>query len=200
MLEHQNIKTFLQKAMFQISLKKFLWLKRLKILCHRHMLLVILRVKEFLERFTKKNCKKIKNVIKVEKVITRKGNKLYVKWKCYYSSFNSWIDKKDVIYDFLLVRRYFKSNDGNQNFLVSTPMLSSKVLDSNKRVTNWISTGISSEKIKPFDTNLEPTMPNLANGRAILKFNNPVLVQKSLSLLYSNFILDLYIVYNLNNW
>ena len=26
-----------------------------------------------------------------------------------------------------------------------------------KKVTNWISTGISSEKIKPFDTNLEAT-------------------------------------------
>ena len=33
---------------------------------------------------------------RTEKVIKRKGNKLYVKWKCYKSSFNSWIDKKDV--------------------------------------------------------------------------------------------------------
>ena len=31
---------------------------------------------------------------RVEKVIKRKGNKLYVKWKGYDSSFNSWIDKK----------------------------------------------------------------------------------------------------------
>ena len=30
---------------------------------------------------------------KVEKVI-KKGDKLYVKWKGYNSSFNSWIDKK----------------------------------------------------------------------------------------------------------
>ena len=30
MLEYQNIKMFLQKAMFQICLKKFLWLKKLK--------------------------------------------------------------------------------------------------------------------------------------------------------------------------
>ena len=29
-----------------------------------------------------------------EKEIKRKGNKLYVKWKGYDSSFNSWIDKK----------------------------------------------------------------------------------------------------------
>ena len=31
----------------------------------------------------------------IEKVIKRKGNKLYVKWKGYDNSFNSWIDKKD---------------------------------------------------------------------------------------------------------
>ena len=34
---------------------------------------------------------------RIERVIKRKGNKLYVKWKGYYSSFNSWIDKKDLI-------------------------------------------------------------------------------------------------------
>ena len=33
---------------------------------------------------------------RIEKVIKRKGNKLYVKWKGYNNSFNSWIDKKDV--------------------------------------------------------------------------------------------------------
>ena len=31
---------------------------------------------------------------RIEKVIKRKGNKLYVKWKRYNNSFNSWIDKK----------------------------------------------------------------------------------------------------------
>ena len=34
---------------------------------------------------------------RIEKVIKRKGNKLYVKWKGYNDSFNSWIDKKDLI-------------------------------------------------------------------------------------------------------
>ena len=32
----------------------------------------------------------------VEKVIKTKGDKLYVKWKGYNNSFNSWIDKKTV--------------------------------------------------------------------------------------------------------
>ena len=30
---------------------------------------------------------------RVEKVIERKGDKLYVKWKGYYNLFNTWIDK-----------------------------------------------------------------------------------------------------------
>ena len=98
---------------------------------------------------------------------------------------------------------YFTGNDCYQNFLVFASMLniskSSLILDSNKKVISWILTGISSEKIKPYDTNLEPTMSNLANGRVILKFNIPVLVQSIFSSLYSNFIINLYIVCELIN-
>ena len=47
---------------------------------------------------------------------------------------------------------YFTVNDGYQNFLVFAPMLSSLILDSNKKGTNWISNRVSSEKIKLFDT------------------------------------------------
>ena len=32
-----------------------------------------------------------------EKVTKRKGDKRYVKWKGYCSSFSSWIDEKDMI-------------------------------------------------------------------------------------------------------
>ena len=35
--------------------------------------------------------------IRIEKVIKGKGNKLYVKWKGHDNSFNSWIDKKDIV-------------------------------------------------------------------------------------------------------
>ena len=35
--------------------------------------------------------------IRIEKVIKGKGNKLYVIWKGYDNSFNSWIDKKDIV-------------------------------------------------------------------------------------------------------
>ena len=34
---------------------------------------------------------------RIEKVIKRKGNKLYVKWEGYDNSFSSWIDEKDVV-------------------------------------------------------------------------------------------------------
>ena len=37
------------------------------------------------------------NEFRIEKVIKRKGDKLYVKWKGYDKSFNSWIDKKDIV-------------------------------------------------------------------------------------------------------
>ena len=34
---------------------------------------------------------------RIEKVIQKKGDKLYVKWKGYDISFNRWIDKKDLL-------------------------------------------------------------------------------------------------------
>ena len=34
---------------------------------------------------------------RIEKVLKRKGDKLYVKWKGYNNRFNSWIDKKDLL-------------------------------------------------------------------------------------------------------
>ena len=47
--DHVRISTY--KNVFA---KKFLWLKKFKILCHGHMLLVILKVKKLLECFTKR--------------------------------------------------------------------------------------------------------------------------------------------------
>ena len=38
-----------------------------------------------------------KEEFRIEKVIKKKGDKLYVKWKGYDNSFNSWIDKKDLV-------------------------------------------------------------------------------------------------------
>ena len=58
LLEYQNIKTFLQKAMFQIGLKKFLLLKKVENSVCGHMLLLILKTRKLSKRFTKRNRKK----------------------------------------------------------------------------------------------------------------------------------------------
>ena len=78
--------------------EEVLRLQKLKILFLGHMLLPILTVKKLLERFPKNNCKKTnQKEFKIEKLIKRKDDELYVKWKGYDNSFNSWIDKKDTV-------------------------------------------------------------------------------------------------------
>ena len=53
-------------------------------------------VMKLLEHFEKELQKTNQQEFRIEKVIKRKGYKLYVKWKGYDSLFNSWIDKKDL--------------------------------------------------------------------------------------------------------
>ena len=86
-LENQNIKAFLQKALFRIGLKKFVWLKKLK---HFALDYVIndLNGEEIVGVFYEKELQKTNQKdFRVEKVIKREGDKLYVKWKDYDSSF-----------------------------------------------------------------------------------------------------------------
>ena len=48
--------------------------------------------------FYEKELQKIdQQEFRIEKVIEKKRDKLYVKWKGYDNSFNSWIDKKDLV-------------------------------------------------------------------------------------------------------
>ena len=54
--------------------------------------------KKLLERFTKTSCKEqIKTSLELKKVIKKKGDKSYVKWKGYSNLFNSWIDIKGIV-------------------------------------------------------------------------------------------------------
>ena len=70
----------------------------LKIQFHGYMYLMISMVKKLLEYFMKKNYKRlIKKNFRMEKVIKRKGDTLYVKWKGYDNSVNSWIDKNVLV-------------------------------------------------------------------------------------------------------
>ena len=53
---------------------------------------------EIFGRFYEKELQKTnQEKFKIEKVIKRKGDKLYVKWKGYDNSFYSWIDKKGIV-------------------------------------------------------------------------------------------------------
>ena len=45
----------------------------------------------------KMNCKRLIKKNLEQKKYLKKGHKLYVKWKGYDNSFNSWIDKKDIV-------------------------------------------------------------------------------------------------------
>ena len=57
-----------------------------------------LNEEEIVGSFYKKELQKTnQKELRIEKVIKKKGNKLYVKWEGYDNSFNSWIDKKDLI-------------------------------------------------------------------------------------------------------
>ena len=54
-----------------------------------------LNVQEIIGTFYEKELQKAnQKEFRIEKVIKRKGDKLYVKWKGYNKSFNSWIDKR----------------------------------------------------------------------------------------------------------
>ena len=53
---------------------------------------------EIIETFCEKELqKRNQEEFRIEKVIKRKGNKTYVKWKGYNNSFNSWIDKASLV-------------------------------------------------------------------------------------------------------
>ena len=54
--------------------------------------------KEIIGTFYEKELQKTKQKeFRIEKILKKKGDKLYVKWKGYDNSFNSWIDKKDIV-------------------------------------------------------------------------------------------------------
>ena len=52
---------------------------------------------EIIGTFMKKNYKRLIKKNLGQKKYLKKGDKLYVKWKGSNNSFNSWIDKKDLI-------------------------------------------------------------------------------------------------------
>ena len=86
------------KDTHQIGLKKVFVINKVKNTVPWTYVINDLKVKKLLEHFMKKNCKRLINLeFRIEKVLRKKGDKLYVKWKGHDISFNSWIDKKDLV-------------------------------------------------------------------------------------------------------
>ena len=72
---------------------------------------------------------------RIEKVIKRKGNKLYAKSKGYNNSFNCWIDEKYILYENEL---FFRNTQHKNNIKVALdlPNYPTKS-DLKKRNKNW---------------------------------------------------------------
>ena len=86
------------KATLQIGLKKYLLLKKVKNTVPWTYVINDLNGEEMIGTFYEKKIEKMnQEEFRLEKVIKRKGDKIYVKWKGYDKSFNSWIDKNDII-------------------------------------------------------------------------------------------------------
>ena len=96
MLEFQSIKIFLLKYTLRIGQKKFLLLVKLKI--PWTYVISDSDGEEIFGKFYEKELQKTsEEKFRIEKVIKRKSDKLYVKWKGYDNSFNNWINKKDIV-------------------------------------------------------------------------------------------------------
>ena len=92
-VKYSNIRTFQQTFILRIDQKKFFLLKSSKIRYRGQILLVMSTVKKFLVFFMNKNCKKqTKQSLELKSL--EKGGELCIKWKSYYTSLKSWIDKK----------------------------------------------------------------------------------------------------------
>ena len=79
-------------------MKGFLSLKKIKDTLPWTYVISDLNGEEIVRRFYEKELQKTnQKEFRIEQVVKRKGNKLYVKWKVYNNSFNSWIDEQDLI-------------------------------------------------------------------------------------------------------
>ena len=84
--------------MFLIGQKKFLLLVKLKNTVPWTYIINDLNGEEIIGTFYEKELQKTnQKEFRIEKVLKRKGDKLYVKWKGYDNSLNSWINKKDHV-------------------------------------------------------------------------------------------------------
>ena len=79
-------------------MKKYLLLKKVKNTVLWTHVINDLNGEEIIGTFYEKELQKTnQEEFRIKKVIRRKGNRLYVKWKVYDNSFSSWIDKRSLV-------------------------------------------------------------------------------------------------------
>ena len=79
-------------------MKKYLLLKKVKNTVLWTHVINDLNGEEIIGTFYEKELQKTnQEEFRIKKVIRRKGNRLYVKWKGYDNSFSSWIDKRSLV-------------------------------------------------------------------------------------------------------
>ena len=94
--EYQNTKTFLLKDIPKIGLQKFLTLAKLKIQFH---VISNLNGEKIDGTFNENELQKAnKKEFRIEKIIKREGNKLYLKWKGQGNLFNNLMTLKKTLY------------------------------------------------------------------------------------------------------
>ena len=88
----------MKKVAYQIGLKQVFLIAEIKCTILRTYVISDLKVKNLLQFFMKENSKKqIKKSLELKKLIKRKGDRLCVRWKGNDNSFNSWINKKEIV-------------------------------------------------------------------------------------------------------
>ena len=79
-------------------MKKYLLLKKVKNTVPWTYVINVVNGEEITGTFYEKELQKTnQEEFRIEKVIRRKEDKLYVKWKSYNNSFNIWIDKASLV-------------------------------------------------------------------------------------------------------
>ena len=91
--EYRNIKTILQNRSEEVFV-----IKKVKNTVPWTYVIGNFNREEILGTFYEKELPKIsQREFRIEKVIKRKSGERHVKWKGYDNSFNSWIDKTDIV-------------------------------------------------------------------------------------------------------
>ena len=98
MLKYQNIKIFLKKVYTPNWSKEVFPINKVKNTLPWTYFINDFNGEDIVGTFYENELQKTnQKVFRIEKLMKKKGDKLYVKWENYDSSFNSWIDKKGIV-------------------------------------------------------------------------------------------------------